>query len=292
MLRSMTGFGRCRLEFERREVLTEIRSVNHRYFEFNPRTPRTCGFLDEKLKSLVGESISRGKVEFSVFIYNKEGVSADIAVNEEIALGYLGALRQAAPVLSLEDDLRLSDIMRLPDIFTVVKKADDEDEIWNEVRRSAEKALDQFIGMRKTEGEKLHDDIAGRLEFIEEAVAKVERRSPELTQSYREKLYAKISALVGDRNIEDSRILTEAAIFSEKTAVDEETVRLRSHISQMRSVIESDDPAGRRLDFLVQEMNREINTIGSKCSDLYITNIVLDVKSEIEKIREQIQNVE
>ncbi len=292
MLRSMTGFGRERAAFEEREILVEIRSVNHRFYEFTARTPRAYGYLDEKLKSLLGGKITRGKVEVSVYIYNKEGVNADITVNKEIAHGYLDALRAAAPELEVQDDLKLSDIMRLPDLFTVVKTQENEEQVWEQVKQTAESALEKFVEMREVEGVKMHDDIASRLGFIEQMVKSVEERSPKVNDLYREKLYAKLTELLKDRNIDDSRVLTEAAIFSEKTAVDEETVRLHSHIAQFRTLINSSEPVGRKLDFLVQEMNREVNTTGSKCSDLEITKTVVDLKSEIEKIREQIQNVE
>ncbi|MCR5143302.1 MAG: YicC family protein [Ruminococcus sp.] len=292
MLRSMTGFGRERRAFEEREVLVEIRSVNHRFYEFSARTPRAYGYLDEKLKSLLGGKISRGKVEVSVYIYNKEGVNANITVNREIAHGYIDALRAAAPEFGLGDDIALSTIIRLPDIFTVVKTQEDEEHVWEQVKETALAALDRFIEMRETEGVKMHDDISGRLDYIEKAVGVIEDRSPKVTAAYREKLYNKICEIVGDRNIDESRVLTEAAIFSEKTAVDEETVRLHSHINQFRDLIESNEPVGRKLDFLVQELNREVNTTGSKCLDLDITKLVVDMKSEIEKIREQIQNIE
>lgn len=292
MLRSMTGFGRERAAFDEREILVEIRSVNHRFYEFTARTPRAYGYLDEKLKSLLGGKITRGKVEVSVYIYNKEGVNADITVNKEIAHGYLDALRAAAPELEVQDDLKLSDIMRLPDLFTVVKTQENEEQVWEQVKQTAESALEKFVEMREVEGVKMHDDIASRLGFIEQMVKSVEERSPKVNDLYREKLYAKLTELLKDRNIDDSRMLTEAAIFSEKTAVDEETVRLHSHIAQFRTLINSSEPVGRKLDFLVQEMNREVNTTGSKCSDLEITKTVVDLKSEIEKIREQIQNVE
>lgn len=292
MLRSMTGFGRERAAFDEREILVEIRSVNHRFYEFTARTPRAYGYLDEKLKSLLGGKITRGKVEVSVYIYNKEGVNADITVNKEIAHGYLDALRAAAPELEVQDDLKLSDIMRLPDLFTVVKTQENEEQVWEQVKQTTESALEKFVEMREVEGVKMHDDIASRLGFIEQMVKSVEERSPKVNDLYREKLYAKLTELLKDRNIDDSRVLTEAAIFSEKTAVDEETVRLHSHIAQFRTLINSSEPVGRKLDFLVQEMNREVNTTGSKCSDLEITKTVVDLKSEIEKIREQIQNVE
>lgn len=292
MIKSMTGFGRERRTFEKREILVEIRAVNHRYYEFNARTPRACGYLDEKLKTLLGGLISRGKVEVSVYITNREGVSADIAVNKELALGYLNALRSCTEELSLEDNLALSDIVRLPDVFTVVKQQDDEEEIWQQVSETALAALERFVEMRETEGEKLYADVEARLKTIEQSVEKVEKLSPESVVLYRKKLTDKITEVVGDRGVDEARVLTEAAIFADKIAVDEETVRLRSHISQFRSLLAGSEPVGRKLDFLVQEMNREINTTGSKAQLLEITNTVLDMKAELEKIREQIQNIE
>lgn len=292
MIKSMTGFGRERRSFDKREILVEIRAVNHRYYEFSARTPRACGYLDDKLKSLLGNTISRGKVEISVYITNREGVNADIAVNKELALGYLTALRSCSSELSLEDDLALSDVVRLPDVFTVVKQQDDEEEIWQQVSETAKAALEKFVDMRETEGSKLYADVIYRLQTIEDSVSEVEKLSPESVNLYRKKLTDRIAEVVGDRSIDEARVLTEAAIFADKIAVDEETVRLRSHISQFRSLLESSEPIGRKLDFLVQEMNREINTTGSKAQMLEITNIVLDMKGELEKIREQIQNIE
>ena len=292
MLKSMTGFGRARIEFEEREIIVEIRSVNHRFYEFSSRTPRAYGYLDEKLKALLSEKITRGKTEVSVFLYNKEGANADISVNMDIARSYVDALRQAAEPLDLTDDLQLSNIMRLPDLFTVVKTQENEEAIWEQVEQTAQQALEQFIEMRKTEGVKMYEDISSRLDTIEKLVNFVEERSPQVNKEYHDKLYSKISEIVADRNIDEARVLTEAAVFSEKTAVDEETVRLHSHLSQFRTMINADEPVGRKLDFLVQELNREVNTIGSKCNDLEITKTVVDLKNEIEKIREQIQNIE
>lgn len=292
MLKSMTGFGRMQEIINNREILVEIKAVNHRYYEFNSRVPRAYGYLDEKLKSFLNGRVSRGKVEVSVSIFNQEGADAAIEINRSIADGYVSALRSVSEELDLKDDLSLSSIMRLPDIFNVVKTAEDEEVIWQDVKTVASKALDKFINMRETEGKKMYEDISSRLDFIESVVGEVEKRSPEVTELYREKLYSKIKEIVGDRNIDDARVLTEAAVFSEKTAVDEETVRLRSHIAQYRSLLDSDEAVGRKLDFLTQEMNREVNTIGSKGQDLEITKMVVDLKSEIEKIREQIQNIE
>lgn len=292
MVKSMTGFGREHVVANGREIIVEIRSVNHRYYEFTARTPRSYGYLDDKLKTFLKNGISRGKVEASVTIYNQEGTDAEIELNESVANGYLLALRGSAEKLGLEDDLTLSSIMRLPDVFTVVKKTDDEEVIWNEVKAVAQTALDRFVEMRTVEGRKMYDDVSSRLDFIEETVGKIEAQSPNVSKSYSDRLYAKIKEVLEDKNVDEQRVLTEVAIFSEKVAIDEETVRLRSHIAQFRDLIMSDEPVGRKLDFLVQELNREVNTIGSKAQDLSITKMVVDLKSEIEKIREQIQNIE
>lgn len=292
MIKSMTGFGRERIVNESREILVEIKSVNHRYLEFSAKTPRAYGYLDEKLKELLKTSISRGKVEVSVSIYNQEGINAEIEINKELAKGYLNALRNSADELDLKDDLTLSKIMKLPDIFTVVKKTEDEEVIWNEVKAVAESAVEKFVEMRTVEGEKMYADISSRLDYLEDAVGKIENRTPSVLESYKQRLYDKIKETIGDREVDDQRVITEVAIFADKIAVDEETVRLRSHISQFRDLINSTEPVGRKLDFLIQEMNREVNTTGSKAQDLTITQLVVDMKSEIEKIREQIQNIE
>lgn len=292
MIKSMTGFGRERIVNEKREILVEIRSVNHRYFEFSARTPKAYGYLDEKLKELLKSDVSRGKVEVSVLIYNQEGVNAQIEINKELAKGYLGALRGSADELELEDDLTLSKIMRLPDIFTVVKQTEDEEVVWNEVKEVAKSALDKFVQMRVVEGEKMYNDINSRLNYLEQAVSVIEEQTPSVVKAYEERLLAKIKETLESNDVDEQRIVTEAAIFADKVAVDEETVRLRSHIAQFRELIKSEEPVGRKLDFLVQEMNREVNTTGSKAQDLTITRLVVDMKSEIEKIREQIQNIE
>ena len=292
MIKSMTGYGRSQQVIDGREIVVEIRSVNHRYFEFSARVPRAYGYIEEKLKSFLQGSISRGKVEAGVTIFNVEGKDALIEVNKSIAKGYVDALRAANEELDLKDDITLSKLMRLPDIFNVVKAEEDEEAVWNAVKIAAAEALENFVTMRKTEGEKMTEDIGSRLSYIEELVESVEKRSPEITRLYRERLYNKIKDILGDRNVDEQRILTEAAVFSEKTAVDEETVRLRSHIHQFRTLLGSDEPVGRKLDFLIQEFNRESNTIGSKAQDIEVTRTVVELKSEIEKIREQIQNIE
>lgn len=288
----MTGFGRCLESVDGKTIIVEIKSVNHRYFEFSSRVPRSCGYLDEKLKSFIQGKVSRGKIDVGVSIQS-DGVSDErIEVNSEVAKGYITALRSANEELGLEDDLTLSRIMRLPDIFDVKKIEEDEETVWNEVKLVAEKALERFVAMREAEGEKMREDILSRLDYITELVEKIEKKSPETTEKYRKKLFDKISEVLKDTNVDEQRILTEAAIFSEKTAVDEETVRLRSHINQCREMLSMNEAVGRKLDFLIQEFNREANTIGSKCQDIEITKVVVDLKSEIEKIREQVQNIE
>ncbi len=292
MIKSMTGFGRGHRLLNGRDITVEIRAVNHRYYEFSARIPRSLGFAEEKLKSMLQGRISRGKVEVSVLVCNTEAADEKITINREIVREYVDALRSVREEFSLNDDLALSNILRIPDAFTVVKTETDEEQLWQDIKAAAEEALERFISMRETEGGRMKQDIASRLDRIEEWVGIIEKRSPAIVEEYRKRLYDKMCEVLSSANIDESRILMEAGIFSEKTAVDEETVRLRSHIAQFRSMLESGEPVGRKLDFLVQEMNRETNTIGSKVQDIEVTRIIVDQKSEIEKIREQIQNIE
>lgn len=292
MIKSMTGFGRGHRVLNGRDITVEIRSVNHRYYEFSSRLPRSLGYIEEKLKSLLQGRISRGKVEVSVLLSNVEAADEKITINHEIVKEYIDALRSVRDEFGLTDDLSLSNILRIPDAFTVVKTETDEEQLWEDIRVTAEEALEHFISMRENEGARMKQDILSRLDKIEEWVGVVETRSPQVVEDYRKRLYDKMCEVLSTTNIDEGRILLEAGIFSEKTAVDEETVRLRSHIAQFRSMLESGEPVGRKLDFLVQEMNRETNTIGSKVQDIEVTRIVVDQKSEIEKIREQIQNIE
>ncbi len=292
MIKSMTGFGRGHQVLNGRDITVEIRAVNHRYYEFSCRLPRAYSFAEEKLKALLQGKISRGKTEVSVLIQNVTAVSEKITANKEVITEYVTALREIQDELSLEDDLTLSSVMRLPDAFTVVKEEADEEQMWEDLKAVAEEALERFIAMREIEGERMKADISGRLDTIERNVAVVEERSPMIVEAYRKRLYDKMCEVLEGKGPDENRILLEAGIFSEKTAVDEETVRLRSHIAQFREMLESGEPVGRKLDFLIQEMNRETNTIGSKVQDIEVTRIVVDQKSEIEKIREQIQNIE
>ncbi|MBP0977715.1 MAG: YicC family protein [Oscillospiraceae bacterium] len=292
MIRSMTGFGRERMVLGGRDILVEIRSVNNRYNELSIRLSRAYLYLEEPLKKLVQEYISRGKTEVSVTVTNISAPDTTIAVNTSVAKGYVDALRKANEELGLMDDLSLSRITHFQDIFTVVKAADDEDQMWNDVKTVAEAALKKFVSMRENEGARMKEDVLGRLLTIEQMVGVIEERAPETVAAYREKLFAKLSEVLADKAVDEQRVLTEAAIYAEKIAVDEETVRLRSHIEEFRAILEKEDIVGRKLDFLVQEMNREANTTGSKAQNIDITKTVIGIKSEIEKIREQIQNIE
>lgn len=292
MIKSMTGYGRAQKILNGRDILVEIRSVNHRYYEYNSRVPRAYNYIDEKLKVLLKSGITRGKVDVSVTISNIEGRDTEVALNKGVAEGYIKALRSAADELGVADDLTLSNLIRLPDVFIVQKTPDNEDEVWGDVSQVAEEALSRFVAMRETEGEKMRHDVLQKVDCILDMVAKVEELSPQTVENYRERLYRKLSEILESKDVDQQRIVTESAVFAEKIAVDEETVRLRSHISQLRELVDSSESIGRKLDFIVQEMNREVNTIGSKAQDLNITKIVVDMKAELEKIREQIQNIE
>ena len=288
----MTGYGRSQKILHGRDITVEIRSVNHRYYEYSSRIPRTYSYIDDKLKTLLKSGISRGKVEVAVTINNIESKDTEIVLNKGVAEGYVRALRSVADELQLKDDLSLSKLIKLPDVFCVQKAPDNEEEIWNDVAETASEALDKFVSMRELEGERLKCDILAKADLILTKVGMIEELSPQTVENYRNRLYQKLQEVLEGKDIDEQRIVTEAALFSEKIAVDEETVRLRSHISQLKTMLDSDETIGRKLDFIVQEMNRETNTIGSKAQDISITRIVVDVKAEIEKIREQIQNIE
>lgn len=306
-MRSMTGYGKSQSIIDGREISVEIRSVNHRYYEFSSRIPRNYAYLEEKLKNLLHEKIFRGKVEISVSINNIEDSDCSVEINKPVLESYFNALAELSvngisvdeklsdiygKTYRIANDLTLSKIMKIPDIFTVARKPDDEEKIWSAVKSVAENALKSFISMREAEGERLKSDIAIKLSVISGMVGKIEVLEPQSVELYRERLYNKLREVLENSNIDEQRIITECAIFSDKVAVDEETVRLKSHINQVLSLINSDEPSGKKIDFIIQEMNREVNTIGSKSQSIDITRIVVDLKSEIEKIREQIQNVE
>ena len=284
MIRSMTGFGRAQGVLGGKDITVEIRSVNHRYFEFSARLPRAYSWLEEKLKGVAQGAASRGKVEVSLLIQTVEGSDAQVVVNTALAREYVEALRELGRELDLPDDLSLSAVARFGEIFTLRRAPDDEEEVQANVLAVAAQAAERFSQMRRAEGEKLREDILGRLISIEERVAQVEERSPQTVAEYRQKLTARMEELLGKAAVEEQRILAEAAIVADRWAVDEETVRLRSHIAQLRSILDTPEAVGRKLDFLVQEMNREANTIGSKAQDVRIAQVVVEIKSEIEKI--------
>ena len=292
MIIIMTGYGRSQQLADGMNITVEIKSVNHRYFEFSSKLPRSYGFLDEKLKSFFMGQLTRGKMECYVQIETVEEPDTIISVNHPLVKGYLDAYKELAETYGLENNVKVSDISRVSDIFSIRKQAADEDKIWAAVQAVAEEALNGFVAMREREGERLRADVLSRLDLILENVAYIEERSPETVKEYNEKLLGRLRELLADAHIEEQRILTEAAIFADKIAVAEETVRLRSHISQMRSFLEANEAVGKKMDFLIQEFNREANTIGSKAQDVEIARRVVAIKSEIEKIREQIQNIE
>lgn len=292
MIKSMTGFGRAQETVDGMTVTVELKSVNHRYFEFTAKVPRTYGFLEEKLKSFLNERVSRGKMECYVSIENLEESDMEIVVNPSLAKGYVDALRTLSETFGLKEDYSAISIAKFPDVLTLRKALADEEKIWNAVQKVTELAVERFVTMRETEGEKLRADILSKADTILEHVAFVESRSPQTVREYHEKLRQRMEELLENTQVDEQRLLTEAAIFADKIAVDEETVRLRSHISQLREFLNADEPIGRKLDFLVQEMNRESNTIGSKAQDVEIAKRVIAIKAEVEKIREQVQNIE
>lgn len=292
MIRSMTGYGRFEGVIEGRNVIFEIKSVNHRFFELQCRTPRGCGFIEETIKALVSQNVTRGKIDVYVSIEADDGLAAEVTINQSLAAGYVKALQQLRDSYDLADDISVSSVARYNDIFTVRKAPENEEKLCAVTAQAGQKAVADFLAMREKEGAKLREDVLSRCDRIISIVEKIEARSPEIVAEYRERLYARLSEILGETTIDPQRILTEAAIFADKTAVDEETVRLRSHIDQLRTMLSGNEPVGRKIDFIVQEMNREANTIGSKVNDAALAHKVVDIKAEIEKIREQIQNIE
>lgn len=292
MIRSMTGFGRAQNTVEGITATVEIKSVNHRYFDFSCRVPRNYGFLEEKLKNYIQSRVTRGKIECYVQIEAQEAEECIVKVNHSLTKGYIDALNEIGDQYGLDNDITVSAVARNHDIFSVHKSEADEEIIWKAVNTVAADAVDSFIAMREREGEKLKDDILSRCDLIIENVAFIEERSPQTVIEYNNKLLERMQNVLSDVQVDEQRLLTEAAIYADKIAVAEETVRLRSHIGQMHEFMKSDVAIGRKMDFLVQEFNREANTIGSKAQDVEIARRVIDIKSEVEKIREQVQNIE
>ena len=292
MVKSMTGYGRARQTLRGRDITVEVRSVNNRYLDCTVKVPRTYIFAEDAVKSRVQKAVSRGKVDVFITIDATAADETVVAVNEPLARGYYEALTKIRDMFSLECELTAAVLAKFPDVLTVTKAEEDLESVAGDICAVLDEALEAYNAMRAVEGVKLCEDIAGRVTTIETVVGKVEERSPQTVAAYREKLTARMQEVLQSTTIDESRILTEAAIFADKIAVDEETVRLRSHIAQLRTMLKSDQPVGRKLDFLIQEVNRECNTIGSKCNDLTIAQDVVNMKAEVEKIREQVQNIE
>ena len=292
MIRSMTGFGRCETVINGREITVEIKSVNHRYFEFSCRTPRSYGFLDDKLKNYVNSRVSRGKIDMFVSIGASDEEPCDVTVNHQLVSGYINAFKEISEKYDIPNDVSTVSLSRFPDVFTVHKAPEDEDQITADVLSAAKIAVDAFVAMREAEGEKMKEDILSRANTILSVVGEIEERSPQIMQEYRSHLTEKIQELLGDTQIDEGRIATEVTIYADKVCVDEETVRLRSHITSMKETLSEGGPVGRKLDFIAQEMNREANTILSKANNIEISDVGINLKTGIEKIREQIQNIE
>ncbi len=292
MIRSMTGFGRAEQERDGFNITVEIKSVNHRYFEFGCRIPRAHQYLEEKLKAFCQGRISRGKVEVYVTLEDIENGNTLIDINDEYCKSYIVALKKLSETYGLKDDISVMSVARNTEIFKITKPDIDADKITEAVLSVANEAVSAFITMREAEGLRLKNDVNNRIGYILEKVEFIEERSPETVMLYRERIEQKVRELLESAQVDEQRLLTETAVFADKVAVAEETVRLRSHMQQLSALLDGDDAIGRKLDFIVQEMNREANTIGSKAQDIEIARAVVDIKSEIEKIREQIQNIE
>ena len=291
-LLSMTGYGSAKGSVEGQEITVELKSVNNRYLDCSVRLPRNFLFAEDTVKQAVSAGVSRGKVDVFVSAQASQDSGTVVSVNEELARGYRDAVARIAETLGLESGLNAFSLARFPDVLTVERRELNKDKAAAALSEITAKAVEEFNAMREREGERLRRDMLGKLETIEGLVSVVEERSPQTVKEYRERLEARLRDILADRSLDEQRVITEAAIFADRTAVDEETVRLRSHIAQFRTMLEEGSPIGRKMDFLVQEFNRESNTIGSKCSDASLAKVVVDLKSEIEKIREQLQNVD
>lgn len=292
MIKSMTGYGRGTIEEAGRAFQVEIKSVNNRYLDINIRLPRQFNALEDNVRKYITSRLSRGKID--VYI-NQEKISEDdvnISVDEQVAKSYYDAFTTLKEKFSLQDDISLSLIARSNDVIVIKKKEEDLEHIWNTLSKALQAAIDMFVDMRIKEGLKLSNDMLDRCEMINGILLKIEERSPEVVKEYREKILQRISDFLKEVEVDQGKLLNEVAFFADKCNVTEEIVRLKSHIEQFKNTLSSGESIGRKLDFIIQEMNRETNTIGSKANDLVITNLVVDIKSEIEKIREQVQNIE
>lgn len=292
MLKSMTGYGRKEEIADGKKILCEIKSVNHRYTDYNIKVPRHYGFLEERVRNLVSLYVKRGKVDIYISIENFEEADKEITVNLDLAKSYYNALKTLSQSLGLNDDISAAGLSKYPDIFVAKQKEEDEEIVFETVKKVLIPTLESFVAMREREGTRIEKDLSDRVLYMQSLAKRIEERSPETVKEYESKLYNKIKDILGDREVDDARVLTEVAIFADKVAVNEELVRLNSHFEEFFKIISTPEPAGRNLDFLMQEINREINTTGSKAVDLEIAKIVVELKAEAEKLREQIQNIE
>ena len=292
MIRSMTGYGRAVETVNGRQFTVELRSVNNRYLDCSVKAPRMLSFSEEVVKQAVKNSISRGKVDVFVTVHSESGLDATVKLNTAVVEGYLAAMNQMVESYPVANDISVSLLSRMPEAFSVEKPEVDEEQLLADLMGVVALALESFDAMRVAEGKALENDLRSRGATIESLVAQVEAGNAQTVVDYRHRLENKLKEVLASTNIDENRILTEAAIFADKVAVDEETVRLRSHLQQMYGMLTSGGAVGRKLDFLLQEMNREANTIGSKCTDVRLARIVVEIKAELEKIREQTQNIE
>ena len=292
MIKSMTGYGRARQMLHKRDITVEVRSVNNRYLDCTVKMPRMYTFAEDAIKGCVQKAISRGKVDVFITVDASAADVAKVTVNRELAAQYASALSELAEVCGTESHVTPEQLSRFPDVLTVTKADEDLETVSADICAVLDDALAAYNAMRAVEGTKLAEDIGNRLTNIENYTSQVEERSPQTVAEYRAKLTARMQEVLQSTTIDEQRILTEAAIYADKVAVDEETVRLRSHVAQLRTMLASDEPMGRKMDFLIQEVNRESNTIGSKCNDVAIAQVVVNLKAEVEKMREQVQNIE
>lgn len=292
MIKSMTGFGRCEIQKESRKFTVELKSVNHRYLDVNIRMPKKLNFFETAIRTLLKSYANRGKIDIFITYEDISQAQVSVKYNAALAAEYLKYLRQMEEEFGLENDVRVSTLSRYPEVFTMEEQSEDEEELWNGLKKALEGAFGQFVETRKAEGENLKKDILSKLDSLEKEIVFVEERSPQIVAEYRAKLEDKMKELLADTQIEDSRIAAEVILFADKICTDEEVVRLKSHIQHMRNTLEEKEGIGRKLDFIAQEMNREANTILSKANDLEVSNHAITLKTEIEKIREQIQNIE
>lgn len=292
MIKSMTGYGRCEYIDNSKKIVIDIRSVNHRYCDVSIKVPRSYAYLEDKIREFVSSEISRGKVEVFVYIENYTNEDKVVSVDHVLAQNYYSVLKELKENYELRNDISLSDLSRFSDIFITRQQEEDQDKVWELVSGCLSSAVEDFVAMRLREGERLKENLIARAKTIQSLVAEVEKRTPEIVEEYAKRLKERMTELLDNFQVDESRLLTEVGIMADKVCIDEELVRLKSHFVELEKILSLSEPVGRKLDFLVQEINRETNTIGSKANDFDVAKHVVEIKSEIEKLREQIQNIE